>query len=328
VDIARRVRPAIVEDAEAHCDENKSLRERPGPFRQRLAPLFGLAVEHAHADADGEGAHAAENAVVERDVEAVLAGEREDREPDDTCDDEAECAEPAATRQDHVDGKKKAEQELDADEPACTVPGEIGEDVPGLHQEQVGDESLPGDDGVILLLVDRHRAGGMRDRVQDDQQSENVKQHREVQWIKSRQPRDEKFTICAPLKELQRPSTIDIRQNESGEREEELDPEIAVADQEVEGLEVAVMMAFAIVVKHQDERRYGARARQCSNFARARGGHAHAADSSGKRSVMALTASARRCSCEPWTVTKASLRVSSSVRHCANIFARVAGSGK
>jgi hypothetical protein len=95
----------------------------------------------------------------------------------------------------------------------------------------------------------------------------------------------------ASAQKLQGPSAINVRQDESRKCEEKLDPKVTVPDQEIERLEVAIVMAFAIVLKHEHERRYGARAGECADLTGTRSRrHAHALEISGNSLMIALIA--------------------------------------
>ena len=92
------------------------------------------------ADLEHEARHAAENSVVKGQIEAVPRGLRQIDERRAPGIDQRQRAPEAAARYRQIEREQQAEQKLDADEPRRAVPGQIGQDVPRLHQKQIGDE--------------------------------------------------------------------------------------------------------------------------------------------------------------------------------------------
>ena len=158
--------------------------------------------------------------------------------------------------------EQQAERELDTDEPGDAVPGEIVQRIPALHQQQAQHKALGVDHGMIGAVIDGEIAAEMGGGAGADHQADQQQQQEQVQRIKPQQPRFQEAEIAFARPQFADAPAIDMGENETGQGEEELDPQIAARRDQVDQPDTGVMMPFAEVIQHDQQGRNRARARQ------------------------------------------------------------------
>ncbi len=106
--------------------------------------------------------------------------------------------------------------------------------MPGLHQEKAQHKALGADILMPGQVIERDITAGRRQGAKDDHQDEDQQQHEQVQRIEPDQPGAQERAIAPPLQKVFQPVTISMGEDEAGQDEEELNPQITARGDAVE----------------------------------------------------------------------------------------------